>query len=71
MLENLTNQLLAEKEEGIGKKFLEASETVRGSDLHMGSHGSQSTQPPWEPGVKKHRACLLGPSLWPASPLPS
>lgn len=56
MLENLTNQLLAEKEEGIGKKFLEASETVLEAltctwaamavSLHspLGSQGSRSTE---------------------------
>lgn len=50
MLENLTNQLLAEKEEGLGKKFPEAFETssVRGPDLHMGSHSGQFAQLPWE-----------------------
>lgn len=70
MLENLINQLLAEeKEEGLGKKFLEAFETssVRGPGLHMGSHSGQFARLPWEAGVKKHRAFLLGPSLWPAT----
>lgn len=69
MLENLINQLLAEeKEEGLGKKFLEASETVlealisTRAAMVVSLHSSLG-----KPGVKKHRACLLGPSLWPAT----
>lgn len=51
MLENVINQLLAEeKKEGLGKKFPEAFETsgVRGPGVHMGSHGGQFAQLPWE-----------------------
>lgn len=69
MLENSINQLLAEeKEEGLGKKFPEASETVlealtsTRAAMVVSLHSSLG-----KPGVKKHRACLLGPSLWPAT----
>lgn len=73
MLENLIHQLLAEeKEEGLGKKFPEAFETVlealtcTRAAMAVGLHSSLE-----KPGVKKHRACLLGPSLWPATSLTS
>lgn len=68
MLENWTNQLLAEKEQGLGKKFPEAFETVlealtcTWAPMAVSLHSSLG-----KPGVKKHRAFLLRPSVWPAT----